>query len=210
MPTSSFRKPQLRSRAVRLAAPESVGAPVANDVDPDIIAAFRRGDPGAVGEIYEAYAGSLMAVATSVLGDPTAAADVVQQTFLKAWRAADTLDPKRPLGPWLRTIARRTALDAIRYESRRTGPPLSAVPEPAGAPVSFDAPLIAGEVRDALDQLPIEEREVIQLAHLDGLSHAEVARALGVPIGTVKSRSSRAHRRLASALRFLRDEGDQS
>jgi RNA polymerase sigma-70 factor (ECF subfamily) len=60
-------------------------------------------------------------------------------------------------------------------------------------------------VREALDELPADEREVVRLQHIDGLSHAEIAAQLDIPIGTVKSRSHRAHRRLAGRLGYLRD-----
>jgi RNA polymerase sigma-70 factor (ECF subfamily) len=63
------------------------------------------------------------------------------------------------------------------------------------------------EVRRAIDELPEEERQVVRLQHLDGLTHAEVAARLDVPVGTVKSRSFRAHKRLAGRLGYLREEG---
>ena len=72
---------------------------------------------------------------------------------------------------------------------------------PAGPEQAYDA----WEVRQAIDALPADEREVVRLQHLEGLTHAEIAERLGVPLGTVKSRSFRAHQRLAIALSALRE-----
>ena len=74
-------------------------------LDPTVVAAFRRGDADAVRALYQRYAGSVAAVAGSVLADREVIADVVQQTFVKAWRNADGFDISRDPGPWLRTLS---------------------------------------------------------------------------------------------------------
>lgn len=179
-------------------------SPSGLDLDPLVVAAFRRGEPDAVRDIYRRYAGSVAAVAASVVSDREVVADVVQQTFVKAWKNAESFDVSRDPGPWLRTIARRTAIDAARFEGRRQGVELDENLTAATDDDQLEAAWVSGQVRDALDRLPVEERSVVQLSHLDGLSHPEIAERLGVPVGTVKSRSHRAHRRLASHLRHLR------
>lgn len=127
---------------------------------------------------------------------------------MKAWRAATSFDPGRDLGPWLATIARRTAIDLHRREARRA---TSALDQEVERPADID--VAAGvsrsselwEVRRAVDDLPPDEREVVRLQHLEGLTHPEVADRLRIPTGTVKSRSHRAHQRLAGRLGHLRE-----
>jgi RNA polymerase sigma-70 factor, ECF subfamily len=172
-------------------------------VDP-IVAGFRAGDPDAVRAVYRRYAGAIHTVARSIVGtDPELCADVVQQTFVKAWRAASTFDGDRDLAPWLYSIARRTAIDAVRAERRPTRGDHEPETDVAVTTLSFERTWEAHEIRRALDDLPPGEREVVRLAHLDGLTHTEVAERLGLPAGTVKSRMNRAHKRLAAALGHL-------
>jgi len=161
--------------------------------------------------MYREYGRLVYAVAHKVLGDRTLAEDATQQTFVQAWKAAASYDPSRDLGPWLATIARRAAIDVHRRESRRSAQALEDVapadPAVVTLPPSAEQAYDVWEVRRAIDELPAEEQEVVRLQHLDGLTHAEVAARLGVPVGTVKSRSFRAHKRLAGRLGYLREEG---
>jgi RNA polymerase sigma-70 factor (ECF subfamily) len=149
--------------------------------------------------VYERYGRAVHTVAYSIVRDSATAADVVQATFVKAWRAAGTFNPERDLGPWLYTIARRQAIDTLRRE-RRVEPAEPEVIDVVELPPSLESAWEAWEVRLAVDQLPDDEREVVRLAWFVGLSHPEIADHLAVPVGTVKSRSHRAHKRLASLL----------
>jgi RNA polymerase sigma-70 factor (ECF subfamily) len=171
--------------------------------DTDLVARFAAGEEHAVREVYETYARPVLTVAMSALGRRDLAEEVVQTTMLQAWRAAGTFDVSRELAPWLYAIARRVAIDIHRRESRAPLPAEVADDDVTVEPLSFQRTWEAWEVRVALDRLPPDEREVVRLAHLVGLTHREVAERLGVPVGTVKSRSSRAHRRLASLLGHL-------
>lgn len=171
--------------------------------DGDLVAQFCAGDETAVRAVYDRYGGAVHTVARSVVGSGPLAQEVVQETFLKAWRAASTFDANRDLAPWLYTIARRTAIDALRRERRpTTGGHAPEVEVAVDAP-GFETTWQQFEVRRAIDDLPDGEREVVRLSHLVGLSHPEIAERLGTPVGTVKSRSARAHRRLAAALSHL-------
>ena len=175
-------------------------------VDPDELLRFRSGDPEAVRAVYREYGSSVFAVAYKALGSSDLAEEATQQTFVKAWRAAATYDPARELGPWLATIARRTAIDIHRREARRPTVQLdeaSLIDLPEGVDQSFDV----WAVRGAIDELPPLEREVVRLQHLESLTQAEIAERLGVPVGTIKSRSFRAHRLLAARLGHLRGAG---
>jgi len=159
--------------------------------------------------VYREYGRLVFAVALRALGDRGLAEEVTQQVFVKAWRASSTLDDTRELGPWLVAIARRTAIDVYRRESLRTGAPLEAVsaddPALVTAPTSAETLYETWEVRQAVGELPEEEREVVRLQHFAGMTHGQIADQLGVAVGTVKSRSFRAHKRLATALGHLKE-----
>ena len=159
--------------------------------------------------IYREYGRLVFAVAVRALGDRGLAEEVTQQCFVKAWRASAQVDEDREMGPWLVAIARRTAIDVYRRESLRAGAPLEAVPadDPAmvTAPTSAETLYETWEVRQAVGGLPDDEREVVRLQHFEGMTHGQIAERLGVAVGTVKSRSFRAHRRLAGALGHLRE-----
>ncbi len=152
----------------------------------------------------------MYAVAHNVLADRGLCEEATQQTFLKAWRAAGSIDPDRELGPWLATIAKRVAIDVYRREAHRAISPLEAVapddPALVSPAIAIEDAYRVWEVRRAVGALPEEEREVIRRQHFDGLTHAQIATRLGVPVGTIKSRSFRAHRRLAIELGHLREE----
>ena len=177
-------------------------------VDGRVRARFRDGDPDAVRTVYRAYGALVFAIAFRVLGDRGLCEEVTQQTFLRAWRSAASFDASRELGPWLAMIARRVAIDVYRREAIRAAAPLESVApsDPAlVSPAEIDAAFDVWEVRRAVEELPAEQREVVRLQHFEGLAHEEIAACLQVPVGTVKSRSFRAHRRLALELGHLRD-----
>jgi RNA polymerase sigma-70 factor (ECF subfamily) len=139
----------------------------------------------------------------AITHDRELAAEVVQQTFLKAWRAAATFDGTREIAPWLYSIARRTAIDCVRAESRPTRGGHAPEVDVGEEGTSLDRVWEQFQVRRAIDGLPPDEREVVRRSHLLGETHEEIAARLEIPVGTVKSRSARAHRRLASALAHL-------
>jgi RNA polymerase sigma factor (sigma-70 family) len=177
-------------------------------VDARVRARFCEGDPDAVRAVYNTYRRLVYAVAFRLLADRSLSEEATQQTFLKAWRASSGIDPSRELGPWLATIARRAAIDLHRRESKRSAAPLDALtpedPALVSMPATVETANDISEVRRAVSALPIEEQLVVGLQHFEGLTHAQIAERLGVAVGTVKSRSFRAHRRLAAALRDAR------
>lgn len=152
--------------------------------------------------VYERFRGPVFAIAMGVLRDRGLAADATQQTFIKAWRAASTYDPDRQIKPWIYAIARRTAIDIYRKRSRVL---VKGDLDPLTTPPGLETAWEVFEVRSAVDQLPDEERQVVKLSHFDGLTHQEIADHIGIPIGTVKSRSHRAHQRLLELLRHLEE-----
>jgi RNA polymerase sigma-70 factor, ECF subfamily len=168
--------------------------------DAELARRFAAGEEEAVTAVYRRYAGPVLTVAMATLGRRDLADEAVQTTMLKAWRAASSFDPSRELAPWLYAIARRVAIDIYRRESRAATATELGDDDVAVVPLSFERTWEAWEVRTALEKLPPDEREVVRLSHLVGLPHPQIAEQLGVPLGTVKSRSSRAHRRLAGLL----------
>jgi RNA polymerase sigma factor (sigma-70 family) len=178
--------------------------------DADLAAWFATGDSEAVRALYRTYGALVYSVAYRVLGNAPLAEDASQQAFLQAWRAASTYDPARPLAAWLVSIARRTAIDVYRRERRHFGATdvESAESELITMPPSVEQIYDVAQVRQALDALPDDDREVIRLQHFDELTHTEIAERLAIPVGTVKSRSFRAHRRLASLLGHLNPQID--
>jgi RNA polymerase sigma-70 factor (ECF subfamily) len=175
--------------------------------DPDLARRFRDGDPDSVRELYELYGRAAFGVAFRALGSRSLAEEAVQQAFLQAWRASGSVDPARDLGPWLFTIIRRAAIDIYRKEARRPHDAIDDTvdndPTLAVWPAAIEAMSETWDIRVAVDGLPNDEREVVRLQHFDGLTHHEIAEQIGVPLGTVKSRSFRAHKRLAAALGHL-------
>jgi len=178
--------------------------------DAQLASWFASGDADSVRVVYQTYGRLVFAIAYRVLGDTGLAEDATQQTFVQAWRAARSYDPSRALGAWLTTIAKRVAIDVHRRERRHrdldnidTSQSATLVTLPPSAEQIHDV----AEVRRALDELPTPERDLIRMQHFDELSHAEIADKLEIPLGTVKSRTFRAHRRLAGILSDLREGG---
>ena len=169
----------------------------------DLADAFRTASAEGVRAVYERYSGAVFTIALRDLGDRELAADATQVTFLNACRACGTLEPGRPLAPWLFTIARRAAIDLYRRRAHGPEPVEPKDDATIALPPSMECIWEAWQIRIALDMLPAEEREVVRAQHFAGLTHAQIARQLAMPIGTVKSRSHRAHRRLASMLGHL-------
>ena len=175
--------------------------------DADLASRFASGDADTVRVVYQTHGRLVFSIAYKVLGDAGLAEDATQQTFVQAWRAAGSYDPTRPLAAWLTTIAKRVAIDVYRRERRHrnldnidTSESSSLVTLPPSADQIHDVQ----EVRLAVDRLPAADRELIRMQHFDELSHAEIAEELEIPVGTVKSRTFRAHRRLADLLAHLR------
>jgi len=159
-------------------------------------------DEDLVRALYDEHAGPLMSyVLRLVGGDRHRAEDVVQETLLRAWRHPDSLDPGRGSArPWLWTVARHLVVDGER--ARRARPPEVAESALAAIPVNdgVDQALVAQMVMDALVTLSHEHRTALVETYYRGRSVAEAASVMGVPEGTVKSRTYYALRALRLAL----------
>ena len=158
------------------------------------------GEPDALDALIARWHPALWSYARRVTGDPDAAADVVQDAWLRILRALPGLrDPAR-LRPWMFGIARRVLMD--RFRAQYAAPAFADV-EPGDLAEPDDrreAALAAEELHAALDALPVSERELLALFYLEELSLNELADVLSVPVGTVKSRLFRARRLLRERL----------
>jgi RNA polymerase sigma-70 factor (ECF subfamily) len=152
--------------------------------------------------LYRTYGSELYGFALSCLGDRGQAEELVQEVFTRVWRHAGSFDPERAsFRTWLYGIARNAIIDLKRRQSVR--PALATHPpkEEQGAPDdSFERALLRWQVASALDRLTPEHRQVIRLAHFQGLTLREISERTGIPLGTVKSRTSYALRGLRLAL----------
>jgi RNA polymerase sigma-70 factor, ECF subfamily len=169
--------------------------------DGELIQRVGAGDAGAFELLYRRYARPVFGLALRRLGDRMRAEDAVQETFAAIWRSARTYRPERgPGAPWLYAIARNAIVDRARSKSE----PTAEVPETAslelGPQDRAEASYLSWRVHRALEDLPRSERDVLELAYWGGLSQSEVADFLGIPLGTVKTRTRAGLGRLATAL----------
>jgi len=153
--------------------------------------------------LYRTYGSELYGFAVSALGDRGHAEELVQEVFTRVWRHADSFDPeKASFRTWLYGIARNAIIDLKRRQSVR--PALATHPdneEDRGAiDDSFERALLRWQVGAALERLTPEHRQVIRLAHFQGLTLREISECTGIPLGTIKSRTSYALRGLRLAL----------
>jgi RNA polymerase sigma-70 factor, ECF subfamily len=154
---------------------------------------------GALDELYRRYEGRLYGLGIRLLGDPGLAEELVQETFVRLWRRAAAFDPDRgTAAAFITTIARRIAIDLWRRPSSRPFAPDAS--EGLGDGDAVDRILIELTVRDALDSLSPAHREVLELAYSSDLRQREIAEALDIPLGTVKTRTYYALRALKLAL----------
>ncbi|XVS61903.1 RNA polymerase sigma factor [Actinosynnema sp. CA-299493] len=176
----------------------------------DLAARVTVGDRTAFGELYDRHAKPAYSLARRICVDPDLAEDVVQEAFLALWRNPAAYDHSRGgFGTWLMTVVHHRAVDAVRRENaqrRRSLPLTDEVSErnvtPAqGADHAALSAVAGAEVREAMQRLPEDQRQVLTLAYLGGYTQIEVAALTGVPLGTVKSRTFAAIRKLRTTLR---------
>lgn len=156
-----------------------------------------RGDQGALSALYESYSEELFAVAYRLTVSSADARDVLQDVFCRLPDTLRTFDPKKPLGPWLRAVATRVALDLLRNERRRGEVPLR---ELVDEEVRAFPVLDSIELERALSSLSKDLRTVIVLKELGGYSHGEIGELLGIAASTSARRLSRARTALHTAL----------
>lgn len=165
-----------------------------------LVARAAAGDVRALEQLFARHRSHLLAIAHGITHCRAAAEDVVQDALVKIWRAADRLDPDRRFLGWATVVVRRTALDHLRADdrartlTRRAPTPAEACPFTA-VDERLDATRLLGGVAGRDD-----DRRLLTWIHVDGESLEGISTRLGVPVGTVKSRSARARTRLADQL----------
>jgi RNA polymerase sigma-70 factor (ECF subfamily) len=157
--------------------------------DAALVSAIRAGDPGAMALLYDRYGSIVYSVALRVLGDTGSAEDVLQEVFMQLWRNPNAFDSSRGnLAPWLAVIARNRAIDSIRKRHPETDVAdvvISVEPDMAG---DAERGRAMEKVRGALSTMPAAQRNALEMAYFEGLSHSEIAAKTGEPLGTIKTR----------------------
>src|SRR3954468_3163325 len=153
-------------------------------------------------QLYRSYAGELYGFALNALGDRGSAEEIVQEVFTRAWRHAERYDSSRgSVRTWLYQIARHAIIDMRRRASARpalaSGEPLLETSSPRD---SIEQAMLGWQVAAALERLTPEHRQMIRLAHFQGMSVREIAEKCELPVGTVKSRTWYALRSLRLVL----------
>lgn len=182
--------------------------PVHVPSDDALLAGVATGDEDAMRAFVRRFQQRVYGVAVAVLSDRSAAQDIAQEAFLRAWKRADAYDSRRgSVSTWLLAITRNAAIDAARLRrAQPVDPELLVVLEVADADRAPDDVAVdhteLDRVRRALAAVPPEQREALILASVFGRSAAEIARHTGVPLGTAKTR-------IRSALRRVRTDLDE-
>lgn len=166
---------------------------IESKTDEELIAAVQRRDPHALEGLYERHRILVYSLALRMLGNQSDAEEVVQEAFVNIWRAANTFQTGRSSGrSWLLSIVHHRAIDKLR--GRRSRPQAVALdagmdmPDTADVWRDVSAKLTGESVRRALDGLPPEQRQTIEMAYFQGFSQSQIAERLDVPLGTVKGR----------------------
>jgi RNA polymerase sigma-70 factor (ECF subfamily) len=187
-------------------------ADLGDERDRELIARIARGDRDSFRRLFGRYAPSAMGLARRVVRQAHLAEETVQEAFLSVWKNPGGYDPSRgTVRAWLMSVVHHRAVDAVRREEaqrRRAEEIVSLVdvaPEDPAAQVveELGLPQERAAVREALEDLPPEQREVIELMYFSGMSQTQIAERLGLPLGTVKSRTLLGMRRLRAALVYL-------
>lgn len=177
-----------------------VSAP-AHDTDSDLIVRTAQGDRDAFEQLYKRFARPVFGLALRRLGDRFRAEDAVQETFTSVWRSARTYRPDRGAGgTWLYAVARNAIADRARARQEPAADPPDLPSTEAGPSEQTEDSWVSWRVHRAVAELPEQERVLVELAYWSGLSQSEVAEYVGIPLGTVKTRTRAALARLADVL----------
>ena len=163
--------------------------------DEELMGLVRDGEVQAFEVIFDRHAPAAFSLAYRMCGRRAAAEDIVQDAFLSLWRSGSGYDPRRgSVRSWVLSVVHNRAIDAFRRQGSRDRRDISdeGIAERLPAPDATDAEVErrddARQVRTALDELPPDQRRVIELAYFGGLTHNQIAEMLDLPPGTVKGR----------------------
>jgi RNA polymerase sigma-70 factor, ECF subfamily len=185
-------------------------------VDQEMIARIGRRDQSAFSALYDRLSGPLYSLTVKMLGDPAEAQDALQDVFLQIWSRAGTYDPEQSsVFSWAVLLTRSRVIDRLRARGRRLRVVVGSSEDKDKRTDVADASTVqsaadtaekndeAARVRYVLNNLPSEQREAIELAFFEHLSHHEIAARLGQPLGTVKARIRRGLLKLRERLNNL-------
>jgi len=166
-----------------------VSASAKNPDEAALIGRIRAGDETAMADLYDRYSGIVYGVALRVLGNTTAAEDVLQEVFLQLWRNPQAFDADRGRLPaWLAVIARNRAIDHLRKRPPEDDIEDLAISTGVNLENTTAQRLAVDKVRGVLAQLPAEQRRLLELAFFEGMTHSEIAAKTGEALGTIKTR----------------------
>jgi RNA polymerase sigma-70 factor, ECF subfamily len=172
-----------------------MGSELRSLADEDLMQLVRRGRPDAFAVVYERHAGSAYALAYRMTGTPGAAEDVSQEAFLSVWRAGARYDRRRgSVRSWILGIVHNRAIDALRRGKVRDRPRVDddSAAERIEASERTEVEVARREeaqaIRRALERLPRDQCQVIELAYFGGFTHTEIAAMVDTPLGTIKGR----------------------
>ncbi len=177
--------------------------------DRDLIDRLRHGDEEAFRGLFHRYAPTAKALAQRVVRQSHLAEEIVQDAFMAVWKNPDAYDADRgSVRSWLMGIVHHRAVDLVRREEAHRRRSEAAIPEALEEQADhadeivdrLGAPEERRAVRSALDELPAEQREVLEMMYFAGLSQSQIAEKTGTPLGTVKSRTLLGMRRMRGAL----------
>jgi RNA polymerase sigma-70 factor, ECF subfamily len=167
----------------------STAEPKSLKTDASMVSAIRSCDESAMAHLYDRYSPIVYSVALRVLGDTGAAEDILQEIFLQLWRNPELFDSSRGnLGAWLSVIARNRAIDTLRRRRPITDIADVIVSTDNDMSAETDRTRAMERVREVLDDMPGSQRQALELAYFDGMTHSEIATKTGEPLGTVKTR----------------------
>ena len=172
-------------------------------MDGDLVRRMAAGERSAFDDFYAKVGGPVYQVALAILGDRIEAEDITQDALLQLWRDAARFDPSRgTLLGWSVSVARSRALDRARATGarRRLGDRVAQSMRPESREERISDGVPPATVRQALERLPAEQVQVLELAYFAGLTQTEIAERLGVPLGTVKTRVKLGMDKLRAAL----------
>ncbi len=172
----------------------------AGDRDTELVTAARGGSSDAFGALVDRYRAPVVRLAYSLTHDADEAKDIAQDAFLRAYRRIESFRPDRPFSRWLFVIARNASLDALRRRRRLAAVQAPGEIEPEDPQERAMRNQDAERVRLALADLPPHYRTVLEMYYDAGMRYREIAEALGIPIGTVKTYIARGKRRLRDVL----------
>jgi len=178
--------------------------------DAALIERLVQRDEAALATLYDRYAGMLSSVLNRILRDSQAAEEILQDIFFQLWRTASQFDASRGSLPgWLLVIARNRAISRLRRHNPAAGDELNE--NAVALPFNFESAMaqqqLLGRVKGALESLPQEQRAAVELAYFEGMTHSEIARRTGDPLGTVKTRLRSAVETLKRTLQPMMSQG---